>query len=59
MSRLRVRGLCLLCNAQEMDALVVGCRHRVLCMACAELPGASCPVCGVRITGKVVKTYST
>lgn len=57
MSRLRVRGLCLLCNAEEMNALLVGCRHHVLCCGCAAR-AENCPLCGERI-GKVVKTYST
>lgn len=57
MSRLRVQGLCLLCNVEEMNALIVACRHRVLCMGCASRTD-NCPICGERI-GKVVKTYST
>lgn len=57
MARMRSRGLCLLCNAEEMNALLVVCRHRVLCVACAGRVEC-CPVCRTRI-GKVVKTYST
>ncbi|CAM9956568.1 unnamed protein product [Choristocarpus tenellus] len=57
MARLRSQGLCLLCNTQEMNALLVSCRHRVLCMDCAS-KSETCPICRQRI-GKVVKTYST
>ena len=57
MSRMRAKGLCLLCNVEEMNALLVGCRHRVLCVGCARRAD-SCPVCGERI-GEVVKTFST
>lgn len=57
MLRLRSRELCLLCNTEEMNALLIKCRHRVLCMGCASRTDC-CPVCRQPI-GKVVKTYST